>query len=195
MHRGQGKSRTPLPSVWLMSDERVTQDDLLRAIARLPRGAAIVLRHYRLDDTSRQALFRQVRQAARKRHCKVLLAGDARTARRWGADGHHGRIAGPRGKAWLHSAPVHNVRELRAAHRAGADAVLLSPLFATRSHPGARTLGPARFAALARLAQVPVIALGGVRPRHAAQVRRLGAAGYAAIDGLMPARRQRAAVI
>jgi len=31
---------------------------------------------------------------------------------------------------------------------------------------------------------MPVIALGGVRPRHARLIRRLGAAGYAAIDGL-----------
>ncbi|MCW2386019.1 MULTISPECIES: thiamine phosphate synthase [unclassified Sphingobium] len=188
MHAGQGKSRTPLPTVWLMSDERVATDDLLRAIARLPRQSALILRHYRLDPIARRALFNQVRRAAHKRHCRILLAGDADMARHWGADGHHGPTAGPRDPRWLHSAPAHGHKEMRAAQRAGADVVLLSPLFRTRSHPGARPLGPARFAALARLATLPVIALGGVHPHHAALVRRLGAVGYAAIDGLTPRR-------
>ena len=61
-----------------------------------------------------------------------------------------------------------------------ADALVLSPVFATRSHPGAPPLGPLRFRLLARQARVPVIALGGMTARRAAA---LGAA-WAAIDGL-----------
>jgi thiamine-phosphate pyrophosphorylase len=184
MRQGQGKLRGKVPAVWLMTDERITQPALLRAIARLPRGSAIVLRHYSLGDLERRALFDRVRRAARPRGALLLLAGNPDLARAWGADGHHGRTPERSGAAWLHSAPVHDGHELRDAIRAGADAVLLSPLFATRSHPGTRPLGLARFAALARLSPVPVIALGGVRPRHAALIRRLGAAGFAAIDGL-----------
>jgi thiamine-phosphate pyrophosphorylase len=74
--------------------------------------------------------------------------------------------------------------QLRAAERAGVDLIFLSPLFATRSHPGARPLGPFRFAAIARRASMPVMALGGVHPRHSGAIRRLGAAGFGAIDGL-----------
>jgi len=191
MRHGQGKSARigkALPRVWLMTDPRVTDAALMRAIARLPRGAAIVVRHYHLPPAQRRALFERIARVARRRGCRVLLAGDPATARIWGADGHHGshgRGVIAAGKPWLHSAPAHDARELRRAVRAGADAVLLSPLFATRSHPGAAPLGPARFAALVRHAAMPVIALGGVRPRHAALVRRLGAAGYAAIDGLV----------
>jgi thiamine-phosphate pyrophosphorylase len=172
-----------------MTDERVSESALLRAVARLPRGSAVVVRHYLLDESARRAFFRRVRQAARISGAQLLLAGDAAQARSWGADGHHGRTpdltgSGPKRKPWLHSAPAHDLKELRAAIRAGAEAVLLSPLFATRSHPGAKPLGPARFAAIARRSSVPVIALGGVRPRHAGLVRRLGAQGLAAIDGL-----------
>ncbi len=193
MRQGQGKSPPPgqaskIPSVWLMTDERVSEADLLRAIARLPRGSAVVLRHYSLAAAERHALLLRMMRAACRRHV-LLLAGDAELARDWGADGYHGRA---RGKAGLHSAPVHNHRELVQAEHAGADVLLISPLFATRSHPGARMLGAFRFAALARQARVPVIALGGVKPRHAALVRRLGARGYAAIDGLAGPRRGRA---
>lgn len=178
-----------VPPVWLMTDERIVQADLLRAAAHLPRGSAIVLRHYTLDDAARRALFDRLTAIARRRRCLILLAGDPAQAHAWGADGHHGRApASTRtsrmGRRWLHSAPAHDAAELAAAQAAGANVVLLSPLFATRSHPSAAPLGPARFAALARRASIPVIALGGVHPRYARLVRRLGAAGYAAIDGL-----------
>jgi thiamine-phosphate pyrophosphorylase len=62
-----------------------------------------------------------------------------------------------------------------------ADAVLLSPVFPTRSHPGAAALGPARFRLMARHAQMPVVALGGMTVRTA---RRLDWPRWAAIDGL-----------
>ncbi len=59
--------------------------------------------------------------------------------------------------------------------------MLLSPVFPTRSHPDARTLGPTRFRLLARRANMPVIALGGMDQRGA---DRLGWDRWAAIDGL-----------
>ncbi len=56
------------------------------------------------------------------------------------------------------------------------------------SRPG-RILVPGRwgrigFATLARQAKAPVIALGGVRAKHRHMLRGIGAAGWAAIDGL-----------
>lgn len=83
-----------------------------------------------------------------------------------------------------HSAPAHDAREMAAAGRGGADMVLLSPLFPTRSHPGGASLGRVRFAKLARGADMPVIALGGVKREHGRMLRGVGAAGWAAIDGL-----------
>jgi thiamine-phosphate pyrophosphorylase len=80
---------------------------------------------------------------------------------------------------------VHDLPQLRRAERQGADLVFISPLFATRSHPGKRPLGPVRFAALASRAHVPVMALGGVGPRHVRLTRMLGASGYGAIDSLI----------
>jgi thiamine-phosphate pyrophosphorylase len=59
---------------------------------------------------------------------------------------------------------------------------MLSPLFATRSHPGARALGLLRFAALSRATRLPVIALGGVDARRFERLRRIGTYGWAAID-------------
>jgi thiamine-phosphate pyrophosphorylase len=67
------------------------------------------------------------------------------------------------------------------ARRAGADAALVGPVFATASHPGARPLGPLLFAALARLSPLPVYALGGIEETTARRLKAAGAQGFAAI--------------
>jgi thiamine-phosphate pyrophosphorylase len=78
--------------------------------------------------------------------------------------------------------------------RAGADAVFVSPVFATASHPGAPTLGPMRFGLLAKRLPLPVIALGGMDARRFRRLKPLGAHGWAAIDALSPQRQKRKAV-
>lgn len=170
MHR-----RQHLPRRWLMTDERLG-GRLFEAIERLPRGSGIVFRHYSLGDEERRALFEQVRQVSRANAHLLLLGGPAAQALAWGADGSHGRRRG----FGLRSAPVHNLREIRAAERGSANLLFLSPAFATRSHPGAKPLGPTRFAMLARQTTLPVIALGGMNEARARGLRT--AYGWAAID-------------
>jgi thiamine-phosphate pyrophosphorylase len=153
-----------------MTDER-QGDRLWTALARLPQGGGVVFRHYRLPREERKALFSRVRRIAGERGLTLLVAGLPLA----GANGVHGR----RG-AGLRSASAHNLRELKAAERRGADLVFLSPVFATHSHPKAKPLGPRRFALLAHQAKVPVIALGGM---DAEKFRSLGGAyGWAGID-------------
>jgi thiamine-phosphate pyrophosphorylase len=166
------RARQPLPRLWLMTDERLGER-LFEAIARLPEGAGIVFRHYRIEEVARRNLFEAVRAAAPG---PVLLAGPAEQAQAWGADGSHGR-----GRAML-STPVHSLAEIRAAERSGAALVFLSPVYATRSHPGARPLGLARFAWLARRTGLPVIALGGMNEARGRRLASFGAYGWAGID-------------
>lgn len=177
--------RKKTPDLWLFTDERVSDAALLSAVARLPRGkAGVVFRHYRTEVRARRQLYEAVRSIARRRRLVLLLAGDARTAQAWSADGWHGRGGKPMVRRMLRSAPVHGLRELLAAHRGGADLIFLSPLFSTRSHLGAAALGRVRFAAMAHRAAMPVMALGGVRSEHRNMLAAIGAQGWAAIDGL-----------
>ena len=173
MHR-----RQPLPRLWLMTDER-QGDALWTALERLPRGSGVVFRHYGVAPGPRRALFERVRGIARRRRLLLLLAGPPRLACAWGADGSHGRAGATRTQR-LKSAPVHDLREIVAAEGAGADLLFLSPVFPTRSHPGARVLGRARFAMLARAARLPVIALGGMDGWRARSLR--FSYGWAGID-------------
>ncbi|MET0252278.1 MAG: thiamine phosphate synthase [Novosphingobium sp.] len=169
------RARKPLPRLWLVSDAR-TDIGLDAAIARLPRGAGVIFRHYHLPPAERRHRFEAVRRLCRVRKLMLVLAGSAKMARRWRADGAYGPPA-----AGITLATAHDVREIARANRHGAAAVLLSPVFATRSHPGARPLGRVRFRLLAQRSRVPVVALGGMTARRA---RALPGHGWAAIDGL-----------
>lgn len=173
--------RYPVPRILLLSDAR-NDAALARALGRLPRGSGLVFRHYHLAPAARRARFGALRRFCRRHGHAILLSGAAAQARAWGADGAYAAPARlGRRTGGLRLATAHDLAELGDAARAGADAVLLSPVFATRSHPGAPVLGPVRFHLLAALSGVPVIALGGMNRRRA---RRLHSHGWAAIDGL-----------
>ncbi|MDC0886654.1 thiamine phosphate synthase [Altererythrobacter sp.] len=171
-----------LPERWLLSDER-NDAALERALERLPRGSALVYRHYHLPPAQRIARFQALKRLCDRRGHLVILADSALTAREWGAHGIYGapRSLYPTRRDLLTIAAVHNPAEIAQANRARADAVMLSPTFPTRSHPGAPHLGPARFRVLAGLASGPVIALGGMTECRA---RQLDWTYWAAIDGL-----------
>ncbi len=175
--------RQPPPRLWLMTDERIG-DALWDALERLPRRSGIVFRHNATAPPARRRLFEAVRKLARRRRLVLVLAGPPKRAIGWRADGVHGRSPHARSaRPLVRTAPVHTRRELLAAMKAGADALLLSPVFATRSHPGRPVLGPIRFGLIASMpGNRPVIALGGMTARRFRRMRALGAYGWAAID-------------
>lgn len=90
---------------------------------------------------------------------------------------------------------MHDHREGIAARRAGATAIFVSPVFATRTHPGLPALGPLRAAEIARYAKLPAIALGGMTLHRFARMKALGFHGWAAIDGLTPDQKRNAVPI
>ena len=154
-----------------MTDER-QGDALWDALRRLPRGGGVVFRHYATPAPERRRLFARVVRVARARGLVVVRAGPWCGA---GADGVHNR----RGRG-VRTASVHSLAEARTAVRRAVDAVFVSPVFATRSHPGAEVLGGKQAQRIARGLSVPVIALGGM---DAARFRTLrGFYGWAAID-------------
>lgn len=175
--------RQTLPLIWLVSDAR--NDAVMEAALRaLPPGSGFVFRHYHLDAEARRARFEGLARGAGRGHVMVL-AGAVEEASDWGAQGVYGApdtITGAPG-GLLRLASAHDGSQLRAAQAAGANGVFLSPVFATRSHPGASTLGIHGFHVLAQQSAIPVIALGGMTP---ARARTLGWPRWAAIDGLGP---------
>lgn len=172
--RHPAPSRSTLPSLWLMTDERLG-DDLWTALDALPRGGGVVFRHYATPPAERRALFVQVAKVARRNRLVLVLAGSARLGR---ADGRHGRDATRTSglKTW----PAHSRAEALAGMRAGAGLLFVSPVFRTRSHPGEPTLGPVKAATILRGIKTPAIALGGMDARRFRTLK--GFYGWAAIE-------------
>ncbi len=79
---------------------------------------------------------------------------------------------------------VHGETEARAA--LGADWWLVGHVFDSPSHPGVTGRGIGLLTALASF-HVPMIAIGGITPQRAADVRAAGAHGVAAIRGIWSA--------
>ena len=170
-----------LPLLWLLSDAR-NDAGLEEALRTLPSGSGFVFRHYHLAPDARRARFDALRKVAKARGHSVIVAGDPVGADADGAYGAAERIAKAPG---LRLATAHNGEEIARAIAAGADGIFLSPVFPTRSHPGADTLGVHGFHMLAKRSAIPVIALGGMTPETA---RLLDWPRWGAIDGFMPER-------
>lgn len=177
-----------LPALWLVTDSRRLPDPLAAA-ALLPRGAGVVFRHY--DHPARRALAGRLAALCRQRGLVLLVAGDARLARHVRAAGLHlpeacmMDAAGSGARAGgLITAAAHSRAAVARAADLGLNAVFLSPVFATRSHPGAAGLGAAGFARIARAAPLPVYALGGITAANVSGLTGSGAAGVAAIGAL-----------
>ena len=159
--RRSRSSPANLPPLWFFTDARRGLDSC-DTIRRLPAGLCGVV--FRDDgEPDRARLGRAVAQACRRRHIPLTVAGDTRLAARLRAGVHlrNGRWPGlpSHSRGWRTSS-AHSRADVVRAVRAGAQAVFLSPVFPTRSHPGVAALGPVRWAAAAD--RRAAFCLGGV---------------------------------
>jgi thiamine-phosphate pyrophosphorylase len=168
----------------MTDDDRLA--DPLAAARALPGGAMIVVRSR--DSARRITLARELMAVAKERALFVLIADDAKLAQQCGADGlhlsraqahsaPHWRALRPR---WFMTAAVHDLRTASLCR--SVDALLLSPIFPTASHPEAIALTAVRANRMANALRIPVYALGGVTSRNARLLR--GFSGIAAIGAL-----------
>jgi thiamine-phosphate pyrophosphorylase len=154
------RRQTKTPRQWLIVDQR-NHDSFWVAARKLPRTSGLLLLIQDLPKGRRERLLRRLRRLARVRSL-VLLENDVGAKR------------------------VHSMRELRRALQQRPRLILLSPIFPTRSHPDWKPLPRMRAAILARLARVPVLALGGMNDRRFSSVQKFGFSGWAGIDAWKP---------
>ena len=131
----------------------VTRDQDVGTVTRLPRASGVLV----IGRLSTGAL-RRLRTIARSRDLRIAIDRKGAAAR------------------------VHNVGELRRALLARTPLVLLSPIYPTATHPGWAPIPRMRAAALARLGERRLVALGGMNSKRYAAVERLGFIGWAGIS-------------
>lgn len=173
-----------IPSLYFFTDPDRTPDPAAVA-RRLPRGAAVVYRHFGAAERARVA--RELSAICRSRGLALLIGADAELARRCGADGVHWPerlLPAEHGGFRLVTGAAHNAAAVLRASAAQLDACVLSPVFETESASANPALGLFRAGHIARASAIPVIALGGIDARNARRLAGRGFAGIAAVSAL-----------
>lgn len=184
------------PDRYLITPEPDTDDAAAHQdwYARLARALDAGVRRIQLRTPTSAARIQLAEQAVSRHRSGVqwLLNRDIELARRLGVGVHLGGEqllqleARPLPTDQLVAASCHDLAQLQAAQRLGCDFVVLGPVQATASHPGAAPLGWEAFDALRAQVSLPIYALGGLHPDDILQARRHGAQGIAAISALWP---------
>jgi thiamine-phosphate pyrophosphorylase len=179
-----------VPPLMLVTDRRRTGPRPLAALAREAAEAGVEyvqLREKDLGARALAALAREVVAAVAGTACAVLVNGRPDVAALAGARGvelpERGLPVADVRRAFpelVIGASCHSVEAAVRAEAAGADLVVMGPVFAT---PGKeeRLLGIEPLAAAARALTIPVYAIGGVDLSTAAAATSAGARGLAAI--------------
>lgn len=180
-------SALQLPSVFAITNlAELGEADFFRRLGKALQGG-IQLIQVREKHLSRQALenfARKVIEMSRPYSARVILNAGFDLAVSLGADGVHLSSSqlmtmSSRPAGMLYSASCHDQAELEHARKLGLDFVVLSPVMATLSHPGADALGWQKFAGLIEGYPLPVYALGGMQHGDLATAWQHGAHGIA----------------
>ncbi|SFK38222.1 thiamine-phosphate pyrophosphorylase [Caulobacter sp. UNC279MFTsu5.1] len=179
----------PLPNLLFFTDPLRTPDPE-RVAERLPPGAAVVFRAFGAPDAAVRG--RRLREITRRRGLALLVGADAALALAVEADGLHLperlvstlpdlRAAHP---DWLITVAAHDEAAARTGAAAGAAALVVSPVFPSRSPSAGAPLGVEGLKRIVEAARAPVYALGGVRADTVARLLDTGIVGIAAVEAL-----------
>jgi 8-oxo-dGTP diphosphatase len=182
-----------LPGIYLLTPE---PDDHVKFLGRLEallaEGIGLVqLRAKTLEPAAYAKLARRVIALCAETGTWLLLNAPPMLAEELGAAGVHLTSAAlmaleerPLGREQWVAASCHSAEELEHACRIGVDFVVLAPVLATATHPGARPLGWQGLQRLAERATVPAYALGGMGLADIATAWDHGCQGIASISAL-----------
>ncbi|WP_114096423.1 thiamine phosphate synthase [Thalassospira profundimaris] len=191
--RNGGPTGVIAPVILITDDLRLP--DPVAAIKQLPPDSMVIFRHY--DHPHRARLAATLRQICRARHIPFLVANDLSLALTVSADGLHlpqYRILQTPHIYWqiprdiVVTSACHDMLTLRhlalLPARYRPDGVLISPVFPTRSHPGAPTLSHRTVLHMASICKhlgITPIGLGGINAKTCRNLRSSSLASLAGI--------------
>jgi len=173
------------PLIFMTDPDRVS--DVIKAAQNIPRGAAIIYRHF--GSAHKFVDAEALRHVTFDRGQQFLIGDDPALAIEVGADGVHFRrdanLAEP--TLWRQRCPdwIISMAGLKSGEYQGKlsvlDGVLVSSVFPSQSSSAGDPIGVGRFAQIVEALPVPVFALGGVNKETAPKLIGSGAAGIAGI--------------
>ena len=183
-------SARPVPSrlsplIFMTDSERVP--DVVAAAQKLPRGTAIIYRHF--GSAHRFVDAEALRQVTFERGQQLLIGNDPELAIEVGADGVHFRrdakLNAP--TLWRQRCPdwLISMAGIKSGDYAGElsilDGLLISSIFPSQSPSAGQPIGVSKFADKVKSLPAPIFALGGVNKNTAPKLLGSGAAGVAGI--------------
>jgi thiamine-phosphate pyrophosphorylase len=189
--------RLPDPPFLVVTDRhqaRLSLPDVVQAA--LAAGCRWVsMREKDLSEADQVALAQSLLPIARRHGACLTLHGEAALAEASGTDGVHlpsgsdpvaaRKLLGP---VKLIGVSIHTVTEAEAIDPSVVDYAIAGPAFETPSKPGyGPEIGRKGLAEIARAAQVPILAIGGLNATRAAEVLASGPVGIAVMGGVMRA--------
>lgn len=182
-----------MPRVIFMTDNKAQPfpEDVIES---LPRDSMVILRDY--DHDYRANLGKALRYICRAKGIKFFVAGDITLSLMLDADGIHlpeymlsdAKKIKQEYPSLLISVSAHNEITVSKADNLDLFAVLLSPIFPTKSHPEtftdeSKTIGIKRLNEVCEKYKIPVYALGGINEQTAQELLNSNIAGFAGIRG------------
>lgn len=179
----------------LVTDRRLAggEDALVDAVAEAVEGGvnAVQLREKDLPKAELLSLSRRLREVTADR-ALLLVNGPLDVALEARADGVHlpehapAQGGGP-GPHVIVGRSVHSVDAAVRAEEEGAGYLVVGPVFETASHPEAQAGGLEIIRKVVSATRVPVLGIGGITSKNAADVMRAGASGVAVISAILGA--------
>lgn len=187
--------RAALPRLHAITDERIARRADLDAVARelAAGGGADLAFHARGRELSGRDHYELAVRLSDRPTVRLFVNDRLDVALAVPAAGvqlGHGSLPVSAARAlnprWWIGKSVHDLPEAEAARAEGADYLVVGPVYASATHPDRPPLGLERLGETAALG-LPVIAIGGITPERAREVKRAGAYGAAAIRALWDA--------
>jgi thiamine-phosphate pyrophosphorylase len=182
------------PRLIFMTDNEA-QPHPEETIDRMPEGSMVILRDY--DDENRHDLAKALSYICQSKGIKFLVAGDLTLALMVDADGVHLpkymaqdaesiKIDNPN---FIITIAANSKKAVEKAELLGVYAVLVAPVFPTKSHPEtfedqSLLIGTEQLQELCSEFDIAIYALGGVNVETAERIKHSGIAGFAAIRGI-----------
>ena len=161
-------------------------DEFLRA------GAPILqIREKQMSDATLIPIIRRVLRRCRKAGATLIINDRVDLVRKSGADGIHlgqSDISPTEARDYLGDTVIiglstHNEDQFMAAQNAPVNYVSLGPIFRTSTKSDSDSeVGLALLRRLAPISRIPVVAIGGLRLKHAVEVWKTGTAAVAVIS-------------
>ena len=181
-------------NILCVTSRRLVQGDFLTQVERVAAAKVqgIILREKDLPEEEYAHLAGQVQKICGKYNVPLMVHTFHTVADRLGIRRLHLPLracleleAEKRKSYEVLGVSVHSVEEALEAQRAGADYVTAGHIFATDCKAGLAPRGTDFLKAVCESVSIPVYAIGGIGPAHAATCIRAGAKGVCLMSSLM----------